>query len=135
MTYSNPDEEQQMQMAVEQDRAPVAPLFTIEDDHVTKARFDWLFQAGPGSLVQTPDGALWTIVYNNLDGYGVIEGDHPDWIGAADYGELPRPTHMLRDPYPRHRDDDPVEFIGEVVRLIRRVKPDGAVIEHRELLG
>ena len=100
----------------------MSPAFTSEDDFVKRATVrDW-FQAGPGSLVQTPDGKLWTIVYNNLDGYGVVEGDEPDFIDA-DGDDLVEPTHMLREPYPSCK----YPCVGDLVRVLRRVMPDGTV--------
>lgn len=98
------------------------PTFTEEDDYVRRARADHWFQAGPGSLVETPDGKMWTIVYNNLDGYGVIEGNHPEIVGADD-GALYRPTHMLREDYATAE----LPCVGELVRMHRRVLPDGTV--------
>lgn len=113
---------------------PTRTLFTAEDDYVTRARVDHWFQAAPGSLVQTPDGRLWTVVYNNLDGYGVVEGDQPQYIGAPN-DDLPPPTHMLREPYRRHPTDSHVEFVGDLVRVIRRVKPDNTVEDRSFLLN
>lgn len=100
--------------------------FTEDDDFVKRARADHWFQAGPGSLVQTPDGQFWTVVYNNLDGYGVIEGDHPKYIGAEDE-TLPKQTHMLRTPYTSCE----LPCIGELVRIFRRVKADGTILDYR----
>lgn len=110
-------------------------IFTVEDDYVTRANPRWWFQCGAGSLVQTPDGRLWTVVSNDLTGYGVIEGDEPRYIGADD-GELPRPTHMLREAYKRSHQFGEVwaEFLGELVRVIRQVKSDGTVDDRSALL-
>lgn len=105
----------------------MADLFTLEHDYVRKA--DMWFGCGAGSLVQTPDGRLWTVVYHNLDGYGVVEGDEPQYIGQDGDG-LVQPTHMLRDAYKRDPRDIPVEFLGYVVRVIRRVKDDDTVVNY-----
>lgn len=102
------------------------PLFTADDDFVKRATIRHWFQAGPGSLVQTPDGRMWTVVYNNLDGWGVVEGDQPKFINVPDE-KLIEPTHMLREPYASAR----LQCIGELVRIFRRVKPDGSITDHR----
>lgn len=113
-------------------------VFTSEDDYVTRANIRWHFQAGPGSLVQTPDGKLWTVVSFDLTGYGVIEGDQPQYIGA-DNEQLVPYTHLLREPYDRKPlPDEPqrIGFLGELVRVIREVKPDGTVEDRKlEILG
>ena len=111
------------------------PIFTLEDDYVTRANPKWWFQGQPGALVQTPDGRLWTIVSYDLTGWGVIEGDHPEYIGK-DGDELVPPTHMLRDAYNRSYQfgEVHVEFLGEVIRIIRKVKPDGSVEDRSALL-
>src|SRR6187402_1516819 len=106
----------------------MSELFTLEHDYVS--RVDIHFQGAPGTLVQTPDGRLWTVVYHNLDGYGVVEGDRPDFIGQDDDGLIP-PTHMLRDSFNRISiAGERVEFLGKIVRVIRRVRPDGEVVSY-----
>lgn len=100
--------------------------FSRDDDFVTRARADHHFSAGAGTLVQVPDGRVGTIVYNNLDGYGIVWGDRPDLIGAADWGELPEPDAMLRDPYPSLK----YEAAGDLVRVLRKVKADGSVVKN-----
>lgn len=50
----------------------------------------------PGTVVKLDsDGRVGTVVYHNLDGYGIIWGEH-----AVDENDLPEPEAMLRDPYP-----------------------------------
>lgn len=109
-------------------RAVSIPNVCARQRFVTRARADHWFQANPGSLVQTPDGRVWTIVYNNLDGYGVIEGDHPDLVSVDD-DALPAPTHMLRESYATAS----LPCIGEMVRLLRRVFPDGTARQNLSL--
>lgn len=94
---------------------PADSIFGPEDDGVCNS-MDFFYAGCPsGSLVQTPDGRVWTVVYHNLDGYGVIEGDHPQFIGADDE-QLVAHTHLLRKPWKGH--DKPC--IGEWVKVLRR---------------
>lgn len=97
--------------------------FTAEDDFVRKA--DFWFGAAPGTLVQLVDGRAATVCYHNLDGYGVVFGDRPDLAGKdSDY--LPEPEALLRDPFAG--SDWPC--VGELVRVLRKIKPDGTRIDH-----
>jgi hypothetical protein len=48
-----------------------------------------------GTHIELPDGREGTVVYHNLDGYGIVFG-HED----VDTDDLPEPEAMLRDPYP-----------------------------------
>jgi len=50
----------------------------------------------PGTVIRLHDGRLGTVVYHNLDGYGIIWGNLPD----IDPDDLPEPEAMLREPYP-----------------------------------
>lgn len=66
-----------------------------------------------GTHIVLPDGRKGTVVYHNLDGYGIV-WEHLDfgpdgaWKAARkfnrghrdDYPEIPEPEAMLRDPWP-----------------------------------
>jgi hypothetical protein len=58
----------------------------------------------PGTIVNVPGRGVATIVYHNLDGYGVIWGRH-----NVDPEDLPEPAAMLREPYPGAK----YECVGE----------------------
>ena len=49
----------------------------------------------PGTIVQLEDGRMGTVVYHNLDGYGIIFGKQ-----KVNPNELPEPEAMLRNGYP-----------------------------------
>lgn len=92
-----------------------APVFAHDDADAELAR-DFFHRACPaGSVVQTPDGEEWTVVYHNLDGYGVIAGSHDSLAGARDE-DLPPHTHLLRTPSPVHN----CPCLGELVRVLWR---------------
>lgn len=92
------------------------PIFTEDDEGVWRTEnLIWFKGLHPGSLVQTPDGEEWTIVANDLCGYCVIAGDHPQYQGAHD-DQLPEPTHRLRD-CEIYGENYPL--LGEIIRVLR----------------
>lgn len=48
-----------------------------------------------GTLIDVEGYGPATVVYHNLDGYGVVPG-----VVTVDENNLPEPEAMLRDPYP-----------------------------------
>ena len=58
----------------------------------------------PGAIIELPDKRKGTVVYHNLDGYGIIWGETE--VNAED---LPEPQAMLRSKYPASS----VECVGE----------------------
>jgi hypothetical protein len=88
----------------------------LEREDVVHADNFW----GPlkrGAVVEVYDGSIWTVVASGFAGYGVIEGDVPEISNTQD-DRLPRPTAMLREPYPSVTDRP----LGEFVALVRQGK-------------
>lgn len=48
-----------------------------------------------GTIIDVEGYGPATVVYHNLDGYGVVPG-----VVTVDENNLPEPEAMLRDPYP-----------------------------------
>lgn len=64
----------------------------------------------PGAIIKLPDNRIGTVVYHNLDGYGIVWGEqevNPD--------DLPEPEAILRDKYPSANH----ECVGGKYTLIR----------------
>ena len=74
----------------------------------------------PGTFVELPDGRVGTVVYHNLDGYGIKLGRHN--LSESDVNGLLRgnaseglaPDAMLRDPYPSAE----LECVGESYKIL-----------------
>lgn len=49
----------------------------------------------PGTIVELPDKRQATVVWHDLDGFGIIWGVH-----TVNPNDLPEPEAMLRDKYP-----------------------------------
>ncbi len=94
---------------------PYPPGFADRDDiHGTDPFYGHL---GKGSIAEVFDGSRWTTVYGGLGGYGVVEGEHPQFSEFEDE-DLPEPTGWLREPY-KGIDGIP---LGENVLLIKQGK-------------
>lgn len=49
----------------------------------------------PGTIIKLEDGRVGTVVYHQLDGYGIVWGRQ-----IVDTDNLPEPQAMLREKYP-----------------------------------
>ena len=64
----------------------------------------------PGTIVRIKGRGLATVVYHNLDGYGIVWGEV-----IVDTDDLPEPQAMLRDKYPSAE----YECVGEKYKIIK----------------
>lgn len=82
-----------------------------------------------GTIIKLPDGREGTVVYNGLDGYGIMFGRVPvdlDVISGGNplFGDKPAdwpytPEAMLRDPVlARHWPD--MECVGDEFEIVER---------------
>jgi hypothetical protein len=80
-----------------------------------------------GTIIELSDGRRGTVVYNGLDGVGIIWGEHAitmedieghgsmfEWDTASDDYEW-CPEAMLRDPYP----SADLECVGEDFEIVK----------------
>jgi len=78
----------------------------------------------PGTVVRLPDGRVGTVVYHNLDGYGIIWGevevdvdkilDTAPLFGGPPHDWPYEPEAMLREPYPSAA----LECVGEEFEIV-----------------
>lgn len=69
-----------------------------------------------GTIVRLPDGREGTVVYHQLDGYGIIWGRH-----VVTEDDLPEPEAMLRDAYPSAH----VECVGSEYEVVEHTREVG----------
>lgn len=91
----------------------------------------------PGTIVRLPDGRECTVVYNGLDGEGVLFGRHAVDVDAIlascplftarQPDNVPEPEAMLRDPYPGAElpcVGDDYEIVADGLALLGAEVPD-----------
>ena len=69
----------------------------------------------PGTIVELQDGRRATVVYHNLDGYGIVWGER-----RVSEDDLPPPDAMLRNQYPHAS----VECVGEDYVIVKNEPPE-----------